>query len=105
MWPTGPLFGVVFGVIIAIPAIRLEGFYYALLTVGITELCRVYVIQDQTLGSANGLLGADSFVPSSMSDRGGLILGYYLAFPLLLRAFILYRVGNGQRPRRPLRAA
>ena len=32
MWLTGPLFGLVFGVVIAIPAIRLEGFYYALLT-------------------------------------------------------------------------
>ena len=45
MWLTGPLFGLVFGVFIAIPAIRLEGFYYALLTVGITELCRAYVTQ------------------------------------------------------------
>ena len=105
MWLTGPLFGLVFGVIIAIPAIRLEGFYYALLTVGITELCRVYVIQDQALGSANGLLGADSFVPSSMSDRGGLILGYYLAFLLLLGALILYRLVNGLRLGRLLRAA
>src|SRR5260370_26331962 len=97
MWPTGPLFGVVFGVIIAIPAIRLEGFYYALLTVGITELCRVYVIQDQTLGSVNGLLGAHSFVPHGMSDGGGLILRYYLEFMLLLGAFVLYRLVNGQR--------
>ena len=105
MWLTGPLFGLLFGVIIAIPAIRLEGFYYALLTVGITELCRVYVIQDQRLGSANGLLGADSFVPRSMSDRGGLILGYYLAFMLLLGALVLYRVVNGQRLGRLLRAA
>src|SRR5689334_23173864 len=39
MWLTGPFFGLVFGVFITIPAIRLEGFYYALLTVGITELC------------------------------------------------------------------
>ena len=105
MWLTGPLFGLVFGVIIAIPAIRLEGFYYALLTVGITELCRAFVTQDQTLGSANGLLGADSFVPSSMSDRGGLVLGYYLALLLLLGALVLYRVVNGQRLGRLLRAA
>jgi branched-chain amino acid transport system permease protein len=105
MWLTGPLFGLVFGVVIAIPAIRLEGLYYALLTVGITELCRVYVIQSQTLGSANGLLGADSFVPPGMSDRGGLILGYYLAFMLLLGALLLYRVVNGQRLGRLLRAA
>ena len=105
MWLSGPLFGLLFGIVIAIPAIRLEGFYYALLTVGIAELCRVYVIQDQTLGSANGLLGTDSFVPSGMSDRGGLILGYYLAFVLLLGALVLYRVVNGQRLGRLLRAA
>src|SRR5882672_7130569 len=105
MWLTGPVFGLVFGVFIAIPAIRLEGFYYALLTVGITELCRVYVIQDQTLGSANGLLGADTFVPHWMSDRGGLILGFYLGFLLLIGALTLYRVVNGQRLGRLLRAA
>jgi branched-chain amino acid transport system permease protein len=80
MWLTGPLFGLVFGVIIAIPAIRLEGFYYALLTVGITELCRAFVTQDQTLGS-------------------------YLALLLLLGALVLYRVVNGQRLGRLLRAA
>ena len=33
-----------------LPAIRLEGFYYALLTVGIAELCRAYVTQSQALG-------------------------------------------------------
>jgi branched-chain amino acid transport system permease protein len=105
MWLTGPLFGLVFGVFIAIPAIRLAGLYYALLTVGITELCRVYVIQDQTLGSANGLLGTDTFVPDGMSDRGGLVLGYYLGFLLLLGALTLYRFVNGRRIGRLLRAA
>jgi branched-chain amino acid transport system permease protein len=105
MWLTAPFFGLVFGVFIAIPAIRLEGFYYALLTVGIAELCRVYVIQSQTLGSANGLLGADNFVPQGMSDRGGLVLGFYAGFVLLLGALTLYRVINGQRLGRLLRAA
>jgi branched-chain amino acid transport system permease protein len=105
MWLSGPVFGLVFGLVIAIPAIRLEGFYYALLTVGITELCRAYVTQDQALGSANGLLGTDSFVPRGMSDRDGLVLGYYLSFLLLLGALALYRVINGQRLGRLLRAA
>ena len=105
MWLTSPFFGLVFGVFIAIPAIRLEGFYYALLTVGITELCRAYVTQSQTLGSANGLLGADTFVPHWMSDRGGLVLGFYLGFAVLLGALALYRMVNGQRLGRLLRAA
>jgi branched-chain amino acid transport system permease protein len=106
MWLTGPLFGLVFGVLIAIPATRLEGFYYALLTVGIAELCRVYSAQSQFLGAANGgLFGAARFVPDSMSERHGLVLGYYAAFALLLGGLLLYRLVNGQRLGRLLRAA
>jgi branched-chain amino acid transport system permease protein len=106
MWLVGPLFGLVFGVIITIPAIRLEGFYYALLTVGITELCRVYVIQSQPLGAATfGLFGTDGFVPSGWKERPSLVLGFYAAFVLLLCALTFYRLVNGQRLGRLLRAA
>ena len=106
MWLVGPLFGLAFGIIITIPAVRLEGFYYALLTVGIAELCRVYVIQSQPLGAANnGLFGADGFVPDSMRERPGLVLGFYAGFALMLGGLLLYRVVNGQRLGRLLRAA
>lgn len=106
MIAVGPLFGLVFGVLVAVPAIRLEGFYYALLTVGINELCRSFVVQSRPLGSANnGLSGADSFVPAWMSERGGLVLGFYGALALLLVALALYRVVDGQRLGRLLRAA
>ena len=106
MWLSGPLFGLVFGVFIALPAIRLEGFYYALLTVGIAELCRVFVSQSRTLTpGANGLFGADSFVPGDWAERDKLVLGYYAAFALLLVAMTLYRMVNGQRLGRLLRAA
>lgn len=106
MWLVGPLFGLVFGVIITIPAIRLEGFYYALLTVGIAELCRVYVVQSQPLGAANGgLFGAAGFVPDGMPQRHGLVLGFYVGFAVLLGALLLYRMINGQRLGRLLRAA
>jgi len=106
MWASGPFFGLVFGIFIAIPAIRLEGFYYALLTVGITELCRVYTVQSQKLGAASyGLFGADGFVPRDMPEHEGLVLGYYAAFGVLLLALTLYRSVNGQRLGRLLRAA
>jgi len=111
-WPwwamllVSPLFGLAFGVIITIPAVRLEGFYYALLTVGINELCRSYVVQSRPLGAANnGLYGADTFVPAWMSERGGLVMGFYGAFIVLLAALALYRMVNGQRLGRLLRAA
>ena len=106
MIAVAPLFGLIFGVIITIPAIRLEGFYYALLTVGINELCRSFVVQSRALGSANnGLYGADTFVPAGMSERGGLVMGFYGAFIVLLAALFLYRRVDGQRLGRLLRAA
>jgi branched-chain amino acid transport system permease protein len=101
-----PLFGLVFGGIVAIPAMRLEGFYYALLTIGINELCRSYVVQSRPLGSANnGLYGADTLVPTGMSERGGLVLTFYASLVLLVGALGLYRWVNGQRLGRLLRAA
>jgi branched-chain amino acid transport system permease protein len=101
-----PLFGLAFGFLVAIPAIRLEGFYYALLTVGINELCRSYVVQSRPLGAANnGLYGADTFVPASLSERGGLLLTFYASVLLLIGALALYRWVDGQRLGRLLRAA
>ena len=74
----GSIIGLVFGVIIAIPATRLDGFYYALLTLGLVELCRVYVIQSREFGSATGgLYGADSYVPQDWPQLSQLMLGYY----------------------------
>jgi branched-chain amino acid transport system permease protein len=106
MIAAGPLFGLLFGLVIAIPAIRLEGFYYALLTVGIVELCRVYVVQSRALGSATGgLYGAQTFIPEGMSERGGLLLSYLAAFVVMLAALALYRAINGRRLGLLLRAA
>ena len=54
--------------IIAIPATRLDGFYYALLTLGLNELCRVYVLQSQRvrLGHRRPLWRA-SYIPKDWS--------------------------------------
>ena len=106
MIAVGPLFGLAFGIVIALPAIRLEGFYYALLTVGLAEVCRVYVVQSRALGSSSGgLYGADSYLPDGTPERTGLIISYYAAFVLMLGALALYRMVNGQRLGRLLRAA
>jgi len=102
----GPVFGLICGIIIAIPAVRLEGWYYALLTVGLAELCRVYAVQSQALGSSEGgLYGAATFVPDGVSQRTGLIISYCAAFVLMLAALALYRLVNGQRLGRLLRSA
>ncbi|MCC6707123.1 MAG: branched-chain amino acid ABC transporter permease [Gammaproteobacteria bacterium] len=98
--------GLVFGLIIALPATRLDGFYYALLTLGLNELCRTYVLQSKVFGSATGgLYGAQSYIPDSLSADGQLLLGYYASLVLLVMALALYRTINGRRLGRILRMA
>lgn len=102
----GAVVGLVFGVIIALPAIRLDGFYYALLTLGLNELCRVYVIQSREFGSATGgLYGADSYIPDSLSAEGQLLLGYYACLAVMIAALFLYRFVNGKQLGRVLKMA
>ena len=102
-WPAmlliGTFVGLLFGLIIGIPSIRIENLYYALLTLGVVELCRVYVVQSRALGSATGgLYGADSFIPSQYAlQRPGLIIGFLASMALLLLMLGVYRVVNGQR--------
>ncbi len=111
-WPwwsmpgVGAATGLVFGIVIALPATRLEGFYYALLTLGLNELCRVYVVQSHTFGSATGgLYGADTFIPAGASPRAELLVGYYASFIVMLCALCLFRFVSGKRLGRVLRMA
>jgi branched-chain amino acid transport system permease protein len=102
----GSVIGLVFGVIIALPATRLDGFYYALLTIGLNELCRVYVLQSHLFGSATGgLYGAPSYIPDAWSQESQLLLAYYATFALMLAALVLYRFINGKQLGRVLRMA
>ena len=98
--------GLIFGIVIALPAARLDGFYYSLLTLGVVELCRVYVLQSRQLGSATGgLYGAPSYIPEDWSEYSQLLLGYYACGGLVILALILYRFVNGKRLGRVLRMA
>src|SRR5205823_14728793 len=54
---------------------------------------------------SGGLYGADSYLPDGTPERVGLIVSYYAAFVLMLAALALYRLVNGQRLGRLLRAA
>jgi branched-chain amino acid transport system permease protein len=104
--PIGAVVGLLFGGIIALPASRLDGFYYALLTLGLNELCRVYFTTSPIFGAANGgLFGADTFVPEAASQLVRLLTSYYACFALLLLALLFYRQVNGRRLGRVLRMA
>jgi branched-chain amino acid transport system permease protein len=102
----GAAIGLIFGTLIALPATRLDGFYYALLTLGLNELCRVYTLQSKQFGSATGgLYGADTYIPQSLSPVGQSLLAYYACFALMILALVLYRFVNGKRLGRILRMA
>ncbi len=98
--------GLIFGIVIAIPATRIDGFYYALLTLGLNEVCRVYFTQSREFGSATGgLFGADTFIPDTWAPLNQSLLGYYASFGLMIAALLLYRMVDGRRLGRVLRMA
>ena len=76
--PIGLAVGAVCGLLVALPAVRLRGVYFALLTIGLVEACNQYVTADtENLGGAQGLVGSDSIIPPS---KQGLVEGYYYAY-------------------------
>jgi branched-chain amino acid transport system permease protein len=102
----GALIGLAFGLIIGLPAMRLDGFYYALLTLGVVELCRVYVVQSREFGSATGgLYGAPSYLPAGLGQMPRLLFSYYAALAVMVFALFVYRFIDGKRLGRVLRMA
>ena len=110
-WPfmllIGPAVGFVFGAILAAPSTRLDGLYYALLTMGVAEICRVFVIQLKALTQTGGAVTqVDSFIPEEwFLQRPGLLLGFAGAFLLLLGALLVWRLVNSERLGMLLRVA
>lgn len=99
MMPVGALVGLVFGILLALPSTRLDGLYYALLTLGIAEICRVSISQIKELAPANSSINnVDSFIPAAWHlQRPGLLLGFFAAFLLLLAALLVFRLINSER--------
>jgi len=102
-WPfmliIGPMVGFVFGAILAAPSTRLDGLYYALLTMGIAEICRVFVSQLRGLTQTGGAITqVDSFIREDwFLQRPGLLLGFAGAFLILLGALLVWRLVNSER--------
>ncbi|MGJ4886795.1 branched-chain amino acid ABC transporter permease [Bradyrhizobium sp. HKCCYLS3077] len=99
MMPIGAAVGLIFGLLLALPSTRLDGLYYALLTLGIAEICRVSISQIKALAPSNSSInGVDSFIPSAWHlQRPGLLLGFAGAFVLLLCALLVFRLVNTER--------
>lgn len=102
----GMAIGFIFGGVIALPAMRLDGFYYALLTLGLNELCRVYVVTSKEFGSASGgLYGASTYINSDWAPHVQSLVSYYGGFGLLIAALFLFRFVDGKRLGRLLKMA
>ena len=103
-WPLmlviGGIFGGLMGFLISLPARRLDGLYYALLTLGLSEFMRNFVTQSDALGGKfNGaLFGVPTIIKSSMmQSRLGQSLAFITTFILLLGALAVFRWINGGR--------
>jgi branched-chain amino acid transport system permease protein len=101
-WPAmlavGTVAGALLGLIIAVPAIRLRGVYFALLTFGLAQLFSSYTAVTQALGGAQGLYGAGSFVPrNDVGTHAGALIGYYAGLALVIAALVIFRLVDGGR--------
>ena len=99
MFPVGIVVGLVVGGLLALPSTRIDGLYYALLTIGVAEICRVSISQIRALAPTNSSINnVGSFIPQDWYlQRPGLLLGFASAFLLLLAALLLFRVVNSER--------
>lgn len=99
MFVIGTAIGLVVGGFLALPSTRLDGLYYALLTLGVAEICRVSISQIRALAPTNGSINnVASFIPQDwFLQRPGLILGFLAAFALLLAALLVFRMVNSER--------
>jgi branched-chain amino acid transport system permease protein len=101
-WPAmlvaGTVAGLVLGLLVTIPAVRLRGVYFALLTFGLASLFSSYAAVTDALGGAQGLYGAGSFIPEAdVGTRTGALIGSYAGLLLLVVAVIVHRmVDNGR---------
>lgn len=110
-WPlmflVGIAVGLVTGGLLALPSTRIDGLYYALLTIGLAEICRVSISQIRALAPANSSINnVGSFIPQDWYlQRPGLLLGYVTALGLLLLALLMFRLVNSERLGLQLQAA
>lgn len=107
MFPVGLIVGLMAGGLLALPSTRIDGLYYALLTIGVAEICRVSISQIRALAPQNSSINnVGSFIPQDwFLQRPGLLLGFSTAFVLLLGALLLFRLVNSERLGLQLQAA
>lgn len=95
----GALVGLLMGILIGLPAQRLDGMYYALLTLGVVEVARTYFRQSESFGaSSGGLIGLPTFVADDkLFTVEGLRIKVLASFVVLALTVTLFRWITGRR--------
>lgn len=91
-------FGAILGALIAAPAIRLRGVYFALFTIGLAEVGRAIVKQQPALGRTEGLFGGARFLKDSQvaTPEGRNIL-FFVGLALIIFCLIVYKLVDSGR--------
>lgn len=79
------------GLLVSLPALRLKGVYFALLTLGLSEIARSVATGRDELGGSTGLSGLPRLVPTDLALDTAAKYGYYAALVVLLGAVLLHR--------------
>lgn len=91
-------FGALLGAVIAAPTIRLRGVYFALFTIGLAELMRAIVKQQEALGANLGLFGASRFIRGDqISTASGRTIHFFVGLALVVFCLLVYRLVDGGR--------
>lgn len=90
--------GAVVGALVAAPAIRLRGVYFALFTIGLVEVGRAIVLQQLVLGQNQGLYGATTFTKVGEGQtQTGRYTTYFIGLGLVIFCLLVYLVVNNGR--------
>lgn len=94
--------GIVCGLVVALPGIRLRGVYFALFTIGLVELGRAIVKSTTSIGLAlgqqQGLYGATQFTEvTQIGTTTGRSINFFVALALVVFCLIVYRVVDSGR--------
>jgi branched-chain amino acid transport system permease protein len=91
-------FGALLGAIIAAPTIRLRGVYFALFSIGIAEVLRAIVKQQEAFGRSVGLAGASRFLKQDqIATETGRTIHFFIGLALIVFCLIVYRLVSGGR--------
>ena len=91
-------FGAFLGAIIAAPAIRLRGVYFALFTIGLAEVGRAIVKQHEVLGKTEGLFGGARFLrEDQVATETGRTIHFFVGLALIVFCLVVYKLVDGGR--------